>query len=320
MPLVDMPLEELKKYQGRNPKPADFDKYWDDAIAEMNSIDPNPQFILADVQFKNVECYDLYFTGTKGARVYAKFYKPKNIVGKAPAVLKFHGYEGNSGQWIDHLGYAGDGFVTAALDCRGQYGKSQDSNSVEGTTFKGHIIRGLSSDNPHDLLFRDVFLDTALLARIVMSLDYVDENRVGCCGGSQGGALTIACASLVPEIKIAAPEFPFLCDYKRVWEMDLATTAYGELKEYFRAYDPLHKHEDEIFTKLGYIDLQYLAPRIKAETTMFTGLMDTTCPPSTQFAAYNKMTCKKDFVIWPDFGHEGLPGVDDMMITLMHKL
>ena len=320
MPLIDMPLDELKKYKGTNPKPNDFDKYWTDALAEMNSIDPNPQFTLAEIQFKNVECYDLYFTGTKGARVYAKFYKPRKIQAKAPAVLKFHGYYGNSGQWIDHLGYAGDGFVTAVLDCRGQAGKSEDVGHVLGSTIDGHIIRGLAGENPHDLLFRDIFLDTAMLAKIVMNLDYVDETRVGCCGASQGGALTIACAALVPQIKIAAPEYPFLSDFKRVWEMDLAENAYGEIKRYFRNNDPLHKQEEEIFTKLGYIDIQFLAPRIKAETTMFIGLMDNICPPSTQFAAYNKMTCKKNVVIWPDFGHEGIPGVDDMMITLMQKL
>jgi cephalosporin-C deacetylase len=40
--------------------------------------------------------------------------------------------------------------------------------------------------------------------------------------------------------------------------------------------------------------------------------MDNICPPSTQFAAYNKITSKKRTVIYPDFGHEGLPGYSDM--------
>jgi len=29
MPIVDLPLEELKKYQGINPCPADIDAFWD---------------------------------------------------------------------------------------------------------------------------------------------------------------------------------------------------------------------------------------------------------------------------------------------------
>ena len=144
-----------------------------------------------------------------------------------------------------------------------------------------------------------------------MGLDYVDENRVAAEGGSQGGALTVACAALTPDLKLAIPHFPFLSDYKRVWEMDLDVAAYGELRTYFRYYDPLHEREDEIFTKLGYIDLQHLAKRIKAEVVMSTGLMDSICPPSTQFAVYNKITSKKSVFIYPDFGHEDLKGSMD---------
>ncbi|MGD8586586.1 MAG: acetylxylan esterase, partial [Chloroflexota bacterium] len=41
MPLqFDMPLEQLYEYQGCNPRPADFDAYWDRALAEMQALDP----------------------------------------------------------------------------------------------------------------------------------------------------------------------------------------------------------------------------------------------------------------------------------------
>ena len=102
--------------------------------------------------------------------------------------------------------------------------------------------------------------------------------------------------------------------------MDLAKDAYEELRAFFRYFDPTHEREEEIFTRLGYIDCQYLAPRIKAETQMGVGLMDTICPPSTQFAAYNKITAPKELVIYPDFGHEGLPGHSDRIFRFMLKL
>lgn len=307
MPLVDMPLEELKKYKGINPKPDDFEKYWDESLEEMHAIDPEIEIIPAKFRTPACDCYDMYFTGVHGARVHAKLLKPKNITGKCPAAVSFHGYSGRSADWGAYMAFAASGFVVAALDCRGQAGKSQDVGGHDGNTLHGHIIRGLDNNDPKMLLFRDIFLDTAQLAGIVMDMDEVDETKVAAYGGSQGGALTIACAALEPRIRCASPTYPFLCDYKRVWEMDLAGGAYGELKEYLRYFDPRHEREDEFFTKLGYIDLQHLAPRIKADVKMFTGLMDTTCPPSTQFAAYNKMTCKKDVVIYPDFSHEGLP-------------
>ena len=28
MPIIDLPLEELKVYKGTNPRPSDFDEYW----------------------------------------------------------------------------------------------------------------------------------------------------------------------------------------------------------------------------------------------------------------------------------------------------
>ncbi|HRS04566.1 MAG TPA: acetylxylan esterase, partial [Treponema sp.] len=31
-----MPLEALQRYQGTNPRPADFDTYWERALAELD--------------------------------------------------------------------------------------------------------------------------------------------------------------------------------------------------------------------------------------------------------------------------------------------
>lgn len=319
MPLVDMPLEQLREYQGINPKPDDFDEYWERALAEMSAVEPNVELIPASFQTEYAECFDLYYTGVRGARIHAKYARPKKQNGPHPAVLQFHGYSGHTGDWVDKMSYVAAGYSIAVLDARGQGGLSEDTGGVKGTTLRGDIIRGLD-DHPDNLLFRQIYLDCAQLARIVMSFEEVDENRVGAYGGSQGGALTIACAALEPRVKRLAPVYPFLCDYKRVWSMDLAKDAYDELKYYFRMFDPRHEKEDEVFTKLGYIDLQFLAGRIKGEVLMATGLMDTICPPSTQFAAYNKITAPKNVMVYPDFGHEGLPQFSDITFEFMMSL
>lgn len=267
MPLVDLPLDKLKTYAGRNPKPADFDQFWDDALAEMNALDPQVELVPHAIDAPFAECFDLFFTGTGGARVHAKYLRPKDAK-NCPAVLQFHGYSGSSGEWHDKLGHVARGRCVASLDCRGQGGISNDAGGVSGTTLRGHIIRGLADaleGRPHNLYYRHVFLDTALLARIVMNFEEVDENRVGATGASQGGGLTLACAALEPRVKLAAPTYPFLCDYQRVWEMDLAKDAYDELKLFFRHHDPRHEREAEIFNCLGYIDNQHLAPRIRAK-------------------------------------------------------
>jgi len=131
-------------------------------------------------------------------------------------------------------------------------------------------VRGLDDSDPRKLSFRNLFLDTVQLARVVMTLDGVDPSRVGCMGNSQGGALALACAALEPRIRRAVSIHPFLCDFQRVWEMDLARDAYEELRYYFRHFDPRHERETEIFNRLGYVDCQHLAPKIQASVLMFT--------------------------------------------------
>lgn len=319
MPLIDMPLEKLRTYTGINPRPDDFDQFWSTALAELDSTDPQISIQPSSFSTAFATCSDLYFTGVGGSRIHALLLQPKHVTGSRPAVVKFHGYTGNAGSWYAHLPLVAEGFVVAAMDCRGQGGSSEDLGSVRGSTHHGHIIRGLD-DAPERLLFRQIFLDTVQVARIMMDLDTVDPDRVGATGGSQGGALTLACAALEPRIARAASVFPFLSDYQRVWEMDLAKGAYGELVSYFRRFDPTHEREGEIFTRLGYIDVHHLAPRIAGTVLMFTGLMDDVCPPSTQFAAYNAITAPKEIIIYPDFGHEELPYKDDRVFTFLRDL
>jgi len=320
MPLTfDMPLEELWKYQGCNPRPADFDDYWDQGLGEMRAVDPQVELIPADFQTEFAQCDHLYFTGVRGARIHAKFLRPRNAALPHPAILMFHGYSMNSGDWSSKLPYVGLGFSVAALDCRGQGGLSEDKGGIKGWTLRGHIVRGLD-DSPENMLFRHIFLDAAQLAGIVMSMPDVDEDRVGAMGGSQGGGLSLACAALEPRIKRLAPIFPFLCDYQRVWEIDLDERAYAELRDWFRRFDPRHLRAEAVFEKLGYIDVQHLCPRIRGEVMMAVGLMDQVCPPSTQFAAYNKIRAKKSLHTYPDYAHEELPDHADEIFQFMSKL
>ena len=321
MPLTfDFTLEECKTYLGSNPRPTDFDKFWDRSLAEMRSLDPQVELKPAEFQARGVECFHLYFTGVGGARIHAKFMRPEKAKTPHPAVLIFHGYSVDSGDWSDKLAYVSQGFSVAGLDVRGQGGLSEDRGIVSGNTVHGHIIRGLDDalrGHPEKLLFRQIFLDTAELAKIVMEMPDVDPARVGATGWSQGGGLTVACAALEPRIRRAAPVYPFLSDYLRVWNMDEAKDAYQEIKDYFRRSNPRHEDETKVFETLGYIDIQHLAPRIRADVLWSIGLMDTVCPPSSQFAAYNKITSPKRMDIYPDFVHEHINGANDRIFSFI---
>lgn len=314
---VDMSLANLQIYPGTNPRPDDFDAYWEDALQEMRSVDPHVELLPSQFQCPGAACFHLYFTGVRGARIHAKYVRPADRPEheKHPAVLLFHGYSSDSGEWCDKLKYVQLGFSVAAMECRGQGGLSEDTGGVTGNTLRGHMIRGLS-DKAENMLFRHIFLDAAQLAGIVMQFPEVDAKRIGTLGNSQGGALALACAALEPRIRKAAPAYPGLCDFQRAMEMN----AVNELRDYFRWFDPEHRKEQAIFTKLGYIDVQHLSGRIQADVLMATALNDTVCLPSTQFAAYNKIRSPKKMAIFPDFGHEPLPGFPDQVFMFLSGL
>ena len=307
MPGVDRPLSEPKNYRGINPKPADFEEFWRRALEELDGTNPEPELLPVDpLGSRKVETFDLRFTGVGGARVYAKYLRPSEQKKPSPSLLLFHNYNGNSGNWNDKLPYVLEGFSVAAMDCRGQGGRSSDPGGVSGSTQHGHIVRGLA-DGPDKLLFRQIFLDAVQLARVTAS--FSETSEVYCMGSSQGGGLAIACAALEPLIKRCVALYPFLSDYQRVWEMDLAKDSYSDLTAYLRTFDP--HHETGLFETLGYIDVHHLASRVQAKVLMALTLMDRVCPPSTQFAVYNNLPGDKEAVIYRDFGHENLPGFHD---------
>ena len=41
------------------------------------------------------------------------------------------------------------------------------------------------------------------------------------------------------------------------------------------------------------------------------------CPPSSQFAVYNKIKSEKDLLVYPDFGHEKLTDMLDLQLQFI---
>ncbi len=317
---VDLPLEELLKYQGTNPKPADYDKYWQKALDELDVTSPSVRFTLSEWQVPNFVCQDMWFHGVRGGKIYAKYVRPANYTGKLPAILHFHGYTCASEQWAYIFGLASLGFAVFYMDCRGQGGASYDNNGYRGRTHFGMLMRGVAEGDPQRLAVRHIMLDTAQLARIVMSLPEIDPTRVTTYGQSQGGSLAVACAGLEPRVNYCVTVFPYLSDYKRVYQLALPNGTNEEVNYWFRSFDPMHEREDWLFEFLGYVDIQFFAPRIKAKVLMMTALSDQCCPPSSQFAMYNKLTTPKELRVFPDFTHEPLPNQTDIMLQWLLPL
>ena len=314
----EMTLEELYQYHGTNPKPDDFDEFWDLRMKEVNSFPLNYEIKPSEMS-PNMDCImeELWFDSIDHGKVHAKYlHRPSKE--KQPLILQFHGYPGASRSWFELASFVGLGYSVIAMDCPHQGGKGRDHTLVESTLMGGMLVSGIDGD-PKNMYYVRQFQNIGILCRIVERLEEIDQNRIYANGASQGGGLTIACAALNPKINRAAVLYPFLSDYQRVWNLNLDGVAYEGLRYYTRWFDPMKEHHQEVFTKLGYIDVHHLASRIRCEVLFGSGLKDIYCPVSTQFAVYNQLKAPKKHVLFPDYAHEEIPAFDDLLIRFFHR-
>ena len=197
----------------------------------------------------------------------------------------------------------------------GQGGYGNDTGGYLGTTVSGHIIAGLDGP-PERMYYVRLHQNIRILCRIVRQLEGIDTGRVFVNGGSQGGALGLACCALNPElINRASILYPFLSDFRMVWELGADVIAYEGLRYYSRWFDPDGENLERWFHQLGYIDSKNFAHRIRCPILFGTGLADTICPPQTQCAVYNNLTCPKKRYLFPGYAHEEIQDFDDRTLN-----
>lgn len=312
-------IDALSDYQGSTPIPEDFDTFWSERIAEADAVPLDFTLSPSEIPaFPTCTYLDLWFRGIRGAKLHAKYLKPVSE-GAVPLVLQFHGYPGISRSWLEQSSFAGMGCALLAFDCPGQGGPGDDVGGYLGTTVSGHIIAGLDGD-PKDMYYVRLHQNIRILCRIIQKLEGIDLRRVFVNGGSQGGALGLACCALNPElINRAAIQYPFLSDFRMVWELGADEIAYEGLRYYSRWFDPDGEKLGQWFQKLGYIDSVNFAHLVRCPVLFATGLEDTICPPETQCAVYNHLTCPHKRLLYPGFGHEEIQDFDDLLLDFFGK-
>ena len=104
---------ELKKYKGINPKPSDFNSYWERALKELDEQDFQTELIPSDFKTDHSDCFDLYFTGVGGSRIHVRYARPTGASDsrKNPAVLRFHGYTGEAPTWSELMQWTAGNFI-----------------------------------------------------------------------------------------------------------------------------------------------------------------------------------------------------------------
>lgn len=297
MPLVDMPLPELRRYKPGLTRRKDFAAFWRATIKAALAQPLGATFEPQAYPATGVRVYRATYDGFEGGTIAGWRIDPDDG-DRHPALVVYHGYSGRSPCLFHLLPWALQGFVVLAVDCRGQDGSSTDAAVYPDGHRPGFMTQGLVDKDTY--YYRYVYADGVRAVEVAASLESVDADRIGVMGVSQGGGLSLAAAALAPDrVKRMAACVPYLCHYERAVEM--AEGPYREIADYIRSWPD---RGDGVFETLSYFDNLNLADRIRAESLVSVGLWDLICPPSTIFAVHNRMTCRKELAVYPCTGHE----------------
>lgn len=281
------------------PAPEDFDKFWQGRKDELAKVPMNPKLVPAPVSESmkgKVECFDLKVDCAGGMPMSGYFARPVNAAkGSLPIIISYHG----AGVRSAHMpvGHAAKGMLALDINAHGIENGQPKSfyDELTGGKLKGYPY--FDANDKDKIYFNGMFL------RVLRSLEFMksqpewDGRTLIVTGGSQGGAQSLVAAGLEPKATMCVAYVPAMCDHTGI----LAGQTSG-WPRFIKLKDGKPENEDIVRT-VPYFDAANFATRIKAETFIAVGFIDVACPPTSVYAAYNNLNCKKEIINNPLNGH-----------------
>lgn len=274
-------------------KQPDFDEFWRDSRRELMEVIPRFKLIARpDLDGKSTDVFEVRMDSFGGVRV-AGWLEVPRTQGPHAVVIRVPGY-GQNMRPTDRC----DDMIVFSFNPRGHGNSTED---VPGSP-KNYWIRGL--DHQDDYFYRGAYMDCIRAVDYIASRDDVDQQKIAVWGGSQGGGLAFATAALDPRVDLCVADIPFLCDWVNYFKL----SHWPEMDDWIAApasnnsQSPPRSWKSTLQT-LSYFDTMNLADRIRCTTIMGIGLQDKVCPPTTSFAAFNRIPARKSFKIYEEAGH-----------------
>jgi len=301
MPFPDMWPDKVASYHSTAVAPVDFDDFWSSTLAEARETALDLDMVAADTGITEFDVQDASFTGFGGNRVRAWLIQPKG--GATSCVVKYIGYGGGRSLPHMHLLWPSAGRAVFVMDTRGQ-GSSWSTGDTpdpigSDPQHPGFMTRGVGSRETY--YYRRVFTDAVRAVEAARQLPGIDPAKVAVTGGSQGGGISLAVAGLIPDLAACMPDVPYLCDFRRATGV-ASRDPYLEINRYLSVHRGL---EEQTFRTLSYFDGVHFSARAKAKALFSVALMDTICPPTTVYAAYNAYAGDKQIESYTFNDHEG---------------
>ena len=259
---------DKEKIKPKTIMPEDFDDFWKKEIEKNQKIAMLPELDLVPEKCTpKVTVYSASFQSFKsGSRIYGTLCVPAEYDGKCPAILIVPGAgcRSRAGYYAE----AEKGFVTFEIGIHGIPTVLKDER-IYATLKEGSLLNYPSAnvDDKDNYYYKRVFVGCARAIDFLASLDFVDAERIGVMGGSQGGALTITTAYLNDKVKCGAAFYPAMCDLTgylydqgNAWpylfkNKALATDGRLETVKYYDVVNFARGVEQPMWVSYGYNDL-----------------------------------------------------------------
>lgn len=272
---------DIDKIEPKSVMPTDFDQFWGKAIEESRRIPMLPELTLVPEKCtSSVNVYSASFQNfRKGSRIFGTLCVPKDVEGKrCPAILIVPGAgcRARKGFYEE----AEKGFVTFEVGIHGipttmpnddLYLQFKNGSLLDYPTF--------GADDADRYYYKRVFVGCARAIDFLAELPFVDPDRIGVTGGSQGGALTITTAALNPKVKCAAAIYPAMCD--------LTGVIYGQGDSWPHLFTRKENRTPERLRTAQYYDVANFARKLTIPVFFTYGFNDDIVCPSSTTAAYN---------------------------------
>jgi cephalosporin-C deacetylase len=295
------------------PVPDDFDAFWDGMKKKLAAVPVAPKLVSVKSPAKDVESFDVTAPAL-GLQISGYMSKPVGAKPKSlPIILTVHGAGVSDSSLGGSAGWASRGFVAMDMNAHGlPNGKPKE--------FYADLYAGPMKDyryeNRND---REKAYFTGMMLRLVRALDVLtaqpewDGKHVVVSGTSQGGYQALVAGGLDPRVTFIAAGVPAGCDHSGM----LANRIAGWPK-IVPVVDG--KPDPVVLEAFRYLDCMNFAARTKAAGAYLTvGFIDTTCPPTSVYAAYNQLNIPKEIYNDIPSGHAHSQAARDGMTKAVLK-
>jgi cephalosporin-C deacetylase len=283
------PEKIVSKYN----KPADFEAFWDNVKLELSKVKPKFKVTAMpkmDGDNRHVYLIEMQSLGDMTIRGWMTIPINKNPNKKFSVLLGLPGYQVT----LNPLMGVDNDLAIITLNVRGQ-GNSRGPVDTRRDEFIFHHV-----ENKNKYIMRGVIADCLRAVDFIHSRPELKHDQILASGGSMGGFLAIATASLDKRVKLCSAQNPIFCDIRGL--VGAVDWPISSIVKYVRTQPGLAL--DKVLSNLDYYDAKNFASNITCSTIMGIGLLDPFAPPANEFAAFNELKGDKRMMIFKDLGHE----------------